>query len=152
MKYKVGDKVKIKSLSWYNKNRNEYSSVVQNGISFTYSMSEYCGKIATIASIGSDNEHYIIDIDGGEWDWCDYMFEDEQGFLFEVKKDEGLKLISLSEELHKERRYNCACMAMQGIVSGIMQSTEWNGWSDDYISKRAFEIADELLKQGGFTE
>ena len=152
MKYKVGDKVKIKSLSWYNKNRNEYSFVVQNGISFTYSMSEYCGKIATIASIGSDNEHYIIDIDGGEWDWCDYMFEDEQGFLFEVKKDEGLKLISLSEELHKERRYNCACMAMQGIVSGIMQSTEWNGWSDDYISKRAFEIADELLKQGGFTE
>ena len=40
----------------------------------------------------------------------------------------------------------------KGIVSGIMQSTEWNGWSDDYISKRAFEIADELLKQGGFTE
>ena len=152
MKYKVGDKVKIKSLSWYNKNRNEYSSVVQNGISFTYSMSEYCGKIATIASIGSDNEHYIIDIDGGEWDWCDFMLDDEQGLLLEAKKDECLNLISLSEELSKERRYNCACMAMQGIVSGIMQSTEWNGWTDDYISKRAFEIADELLKQGGFTE
>ena len=88
MKYKVGDKVKIKSLSWYNKNRNEYSSVVQNGISFTYSMSEYCGKIATIASIESDNEHYIIDIDGGEWDWYDYMLEDEQGLLLEAKKDE----------------------------------------------------------------
>ena len=77
MKYKVGDKVKIKSLSWYNKNRNEYSFVVQNGISFTYSMSEYCGKIATIASIESDNEHYIIDIDGGEWTWMGWMFEDD---------------------------------------------------------------------------
>ena len=51
-----------------------------------------------------------------------------------------------------KQRFHAACCAMQGIVSGIMQSTEWNGWSDDYISKRAFEIADELLKQGGFTE
>lgn len=77
MKYKVGDKVKIKSLVWYNKNRNEHSSVVQNWISFTYSMSEYCGKIATIASIGGDNEYYIIDIDGGDWYWYDWMFEDD---------------------------------------------------------------------------
>ena len=45
------------------------------------------------------------------------------------------------------KRFHTACCAMQGIVSGIMQSTEWNGWTDDYIAKRAFEIADELLKQ-----
>ena len=45
------------------------------------------------------------------------------------------------------KRFHAACCAMQGIVSGIMQSTEWNGWTDDYISQRAFEIADELLKQ-----
>ena len=152
MKYKVGDKVKIKSLSWYNKNRNEYSFVVQNRISFTYSMSEYCGKIATIASIGSNNKHYTIDIDGGEWDWCDYMLEDKQGLLLEVKKGEGLNLISLSEELSKERRYNCACMAMQGIVSGLMQSDEWHGWTEKYIAERAYLLADELIKQGGFTE
>ena len=67
MKYKVGDIVKINSLVWYNKNRNGYSSVVEKGISFTYSMSEYCGKIATIMSIGGDNDLYIIDIDKGEW-------------------------------------------------------------------------------------
>ena len=45
------------------------------------------------------------------------------------------------------KRFHAACCAMQGIVSGIMQSTEWNGWSDDYIAERSFEIADELLKQ-----
>ena len=52
---------------------------------------------------------------------------------------------SISEPISK--RFHAACCAMHGIVSGIMQSTEWNGWTDDYISKRAFEIADELLKQ-----
>lgn len=27
MKYKVGDKVRIKSLDWYNKNKNKYGDV-----------------------------------------------------------------------------------------------------------------------------
>lgn len=136
MKYKVGDKVKINSLVWYNKNRNEYSSVVQNGISFTYSMSEYCGKIATIASIGGDSEHCRIDIDGGEWAWYDWMFEYEP---------------TISEQL-KEKRFHAACCAMNGIVSGLMQSEEWYGWTEKYIAERAYLLADELLKQGGFTE
>ena len=148
MNYKVGDKVKIKSLSWYNKNRNEYSSVVQNWVSFTYPMSEYCGKIATIASIESDNEHYIIDIDGGEWDWYDWMFEDDS--LNEADSN-GAELKDTIEVI-KEKRFQAACSAMQGIVSGLMQSEEWHGWTDDYIAKRAYSLADELLKQGGFTE
>ena len=58
----------------------------------------------------------------------------------------------MSEELSKERRYNCACMAMQGIVSGLMQSEEWHGWSEKYIAERAYSLADEMLKQGGFAE
>ena len=136
MKYKLGDKVKINSLVWYNKNRNECSSVVQNGISFTYSMSEYCGKIATIMSIGSDNDLYIIDIDKGEWCWYDWMLEDEP---------------TVSEQL-KEKRFHAACSAMNGIVSGLMQSEEWHGWTDKYIAERAYSLADELLKQGGYTE
>ena len=74
MKYKVGDKVKINSLVWYNKNRNECSSVVQNGISFTYSMSEYCGKTSIITA--ESNGHYILSIDSSRWFWYDWMLED----------------------------------------------------------------------------
>ena len=136
MKYKIGDTVKINSLVWYNKNRNGYSSVVENGISFTYSMSEYCGKIATIMSIGSDNDLYIIDIDKGKWCWYDWMLEDEP---------------AVSDQL-KEKRFQAACSAMNGIVSGLMQSDEWHGWTEKYIAERAYSLADELLKQGGFTE
>ena len=52
---------------------------------------------------------------------------------------------SSSEPISK--RFHAACCAMQGIVNSIMDSDEWHGWSDDYIAKRSFEIADELLKQ-----
>ena len=133
MKYKVGDKVKIKSLEWYNKN-SEYSAVVQNGASFTDSMTKYCGKTAIVVEIY--HESYDLDIDGDGWYWYDWMLEDEP---------------PISEQL-KEKRFHAACCAMQGIVSGLMQSEEWHGWTDDYISKRAYSLADEMLKQGGFTE
>ena len=73
MKYKVGDKVKIKSLEWYNEN-SEYSAVVQNGASFTDSMTKYCGKTAIVVKIY--HESYDLDIDGGDWYWYDWMFED----------------------------------------------------------------------------
>ena len=74
MKYKVGDKVKIKSLEWYNEN-SEYSAVVQNGASFTDSMTEYCGKTAIVVKIY--HESYDLDIDDGDWYWYDWMFEDD---------------------------------------------------------------------------
>ena len=45
------------------------------------------------------------------------------------------------------KRFYAACCAMQGIVNSLMDSDDWHGWSDDYIAKRSFEIADELLKQ-----
>ena len=132
MKYKVEDKVRVKSLVWYNKNRNECSSVVQNGISFTYSMSEYCGKIATIMSMGSDNDLYIIDIDKGKWCWYDWMLEDVQ---------------TVSDQL-KEKRFQAACSAMNGILS-----TEYSKpIPNDKIVQMSYMLADELLKQGGFTE
>ena len=134
MKYKVGDKVKINSLVLYNKNRNEYSSVVQNGISFTYSMSEYCGKTSIITA--ESNGHYILSIDSSRWCWYDWMLEDEP---------------TVSDQL-KEKRFQAACYAMNGIVSGLMQSEEWHGWTDKYIAERAYLLADELLKQGGFNE
>lgn len=128
MKYKVGDKVKIKSLVWYNKNRNEYSSVVQNGISFTYSMSEYCGKTSIITA--ESNGHYILSIDSSRWFWYDWMFEDGP---------------TISDPL-KEKRFHAACSAMNGILS-----TEYSKpIPNDKIVQMSYMLADELLKQGGY--
>jgi hypothetical protein len=74
MKYKVGEKVRIESLDWYNANKIcEISKFMQeqgirsyvdcNGFRFLDVMCEYCGKILTIDSISecSDgSKRYIM--------------------------------------------------------------------------------------------
>lgn len=132
MKYKVGDKVKIKSLEWYNQNKDSYGDIYLNdyGISFIKEMSVFCGKEATVVfDLGGE---YQIDIDNKKWSWKDWMLEDEP---------------TISEQL-KEKRFQAACSAMNGILS-----TEYSKpIPNDKIVQMSYMLADELLKQGGFTE
>ena len=77
MKYKVGDKVKIKSLEWYNsKKEYEYGFYV-NSVFFDKDMSDYCSKTAVITNVNENSLYYKIDIDRGSWCWYDWMFEDD---------------------------------------------------------------------------
>ena len=107
---------------------------------------QYCGKTAVVVGIYYDS--YDIDIDNKEWYWYDWMFEDD--YLNEA--DYNCVELKDTIEVIKEKRFNAACSAMNGIVSGLMQSEEWHGWTDKYIAERAYSLADELLEQGGFTE
>lgn len=86
MKYKVGDKVRVKSLEWYNANKNEYGDVkcydcqetdikCQETIYFISLMAEYCGEIVTIDKIWEDYSYSIIE-DDQTFEWTDNMFED----------------------------------------------------------------------------
>lgn len=74
MKYKVGDKVKIKSKEWYKNEKNEYGNVCCGSNAFTPSMIAYCGMPAVITHIPFG---YKVDIDNGIYEWTDEMFEDE---------------------------------------------------------------------------
>ena len=79
MKYKIGDKVRVKSLDWYEKNKNYEGDVclrafTDSSYNFTNTMSEWCGKVVTILSV--DNKYYDIVEDSCEWYWTDEMFED----------------------------------------------------------------------------
>ena len=76
MKYKVGDKVKIKSLDWYNKNKDEDGEVCVYGDSyaiFIQVMTKFCGQTVTISEVVDDL--YGILEDGGDYSWADYMIE-----------------------------------------------------------------------------
>ena len=73
MKYKVGDKVKIKSLDWYNENKDRYGHVNRNGISFTDCMKKHCGKVLTISKIFSGG--YYLKEDDVCFNWTDEMIE-----------------------------------------------------------------------------
>ena len=132
MKYKVGDKVRVKSLEWYNDSYNNCGIEI-DGVLFDPDMCKYCGKtgIITVKSKG----YYKLSIDSGEWFWYDWMLEDEP---------------TTSEQL-KEKRFQAACSAMQGLCVGKITADIKKGQCSD-IAEIAYLLADELLKQGGYTE
>lgn len=72
MKYKVGDKVKIREDLKVGKDYNDCTFIVD--------MEKYKGKIATIKYSYSDDS-YEIDLDGGTWFWTDDMLENENNVL-----------------------------------------------------------------------
>lgn len=74
MKYKVGDKVKIKSLDWYNQNKDAFGFIFCNNICFDEKMTEFCGKTVTIAAQRNEN-HYFIMEDNCLSFWSEDMIE-----------------------------------------------------------------------------
>lgn len=76
MRFKVGDRVRIKSLDWYNENKDEDGIVELSTHIFTPGMSQFCGKIVTIEDVFEDIDdnvvYYIEEID---YDWTDEMIE-----------------------------------------------------------------------------
>ena len=82
MKYKVGDKIKIKSIDWYNHQvKDKDGDIPISSVNYTYftkEMSNYCGKEAKIVGV-SDN-YYTLDIDKGVFEWIDVMFDETFDF------------------------------------------------------------------------
>ena len=74
MNYKVGDKVKIKSLDWYNQNKDAFGFIFCNHICFDEKMTEFCGKTVTIAAQRNE-KHYFIMEDNCLSFWTEDMIE-----------------------------------------------------------------------------
>ena len=96
MKYKVGDNVRIKSLDWYNENKDNYGSIYAgNGFCFWKSMARLCGEIMKITSVKVDpedsNKGYYF-MENSEEKWSDEMIEGlvEEENLIERVDDNGL--------------------------------------------------------------
>lgn len=86
MKYKVGDTVRIKSIDWYNKNRNSLGRVK----GFMPEMYEYLGKEAIIVKCYECS--YELNIDHHFWSWDDEMF-DETYNENKIMKQKEVKII-----------------------------------------------------------
>ena len=71
MKYKVGDKVLIKSLDWYNKNKTKHGDIWFDNAVFTGGQSLYCGCELTIRLVTNDR-YYVNEND---YYWTDDMIE-----------------------------------------------------------------------------
>ena len=79
MKYKVGDKVRIKSIDWYNENKDEVGNIryKRDGsaypVFFSKYMSIFCGEILTIKSVFKHSYH-MNETSSCEF-WTDEMIE-----------------------------------------------------------------------------
>lgn len=92
MRYKKGDRVRVRSLEWYNANKNSKGVIIlQDWRIFEESMSEFCGKVVTIDSYSSRGNYYDIKEDGKVNYWSDDMFE---GLAIEKPQE---KLVSLDD-------------------------------------------------------
>ena len=83
-KLELGQKVTIKSVDWYNSNKDiDNGSIKLTTEVFVEDMSEYCGKTATIVDVfkdfdGEGDIMYRIDLDNRGWNWTEEMFEPER--------------------------------------------------------------------------
>lgn len=75
MKYKPGDKVKIKSLDWYETNECN-GSVMCERLAFLDTMTEWCGKKLTIDCVYDDGIYgYVMKEPKIQWIFTDSMIE-----------------------------------------------------------------------------
>ena len=74
MKYKIGDKVRVKSIDWYNRNERKNGTVLI-GPGFVEDMSKYCGKEYFIEKYFY-NWYVLNGIDC--WKFCDDFFEENK--------------------------------------------------------------------------
>ena len=98
MRFKVGDRVRIKSLDWYNENKDKKGNVYFEGGEvkpcFSHCMSIYCGQIMTISdAIG---QLYDMIEDDGRFCWVDEMIES-------LVEDEMIDLTSIVMETVEEK-------------------------------------------------
>ena len=77
MKYKVGDKVRIRSKEWYESHKNKFGKIWTVSLSgegivcFDQDNAKYCGKEVIIFSVDPDN--YVLR--GIPYEWTDEMIE-----------------------------------------------------------------------------
>jgi len=89
----IGDKVKIKSIKWYNDNKNEFGDIYVK-CNFVSEMKKYCGKDAKITNI-FNGFRYRINIDNGKYWWSEPMFD--------LKYDRREKLKIIYKNSNEER-------------------------------------------------
>lgn len=158
MKYKIGDKVRIKSLDWYKKTIKKPSNLswINKQIGFfegircgsrvfTDAMCKFCGKIMTIKEVGIT--FYLMEEDTIGYEFTDEMIEclvDEP----QEKMNESPNVNNVTStrkeqifEYLKERNIPFDSLEANSIMEGIE-------WADSHPNKKLVYTKKELLDMG----
>lgn len=75
----VGTTVRIKSLDWYNNNKETDDIFVDcvklNGFNFTKNHSNYCSQLAKVNQINNNLRAFVLDVDYETFYWTEDMFD-----------------------------------------------------------------------------
>lgn len=135
MSFKVGDRVRIKSLDWYNKNKDKNGNIVFSSkvphfalcvnvrTVFTKDMVKYCGKVVTIENVWTVN--YSI-VEGTHRDYfTDEMIEglvEEEIIDIDDFQDDNEIIDVIDEYVHRLKNNECQINLPEGY-----QFTDENG-------------------------
>ena len=136
LKYNVGDLVRIKSLDWYNENKDEDGNIDINcDFTFYADRSRYCGKIFTIIEV-FDNS-YGVKEDNNEYCWTDEMIE---GLV-----EDETKFGTASNPIEPKSNANCLT---QERVNETKSCTNINDMNNDAIIVPTSALV-EMVKELG---
>jgi hypothetical protein len=145
VKYNVGDRVVVKSLEWYNNNKNS-DGTVSVPCGFVREMAKYCGKVLTISRVG----HSCYSIVGTPFSWSDEMFEglesEVNGTPKPIKKidvsilptdfDACAKLLGVSCHISADGYMGAEFQEFQRLI--ICRNAYWaiaDNWKPNYKNK-----------------
>lgn len=123
MKYKVGDKVKIKSLEWYNTFKDDEGLVDCGQWYFDKKMSRFCGKIVTICE--SDDM----------FNWYRIREENDSHIKYNNNMIEGLA----DEPQEKMVRLDKVC----DILYAMLTTQDINDY--DYVTAPAYDTVEDFV-------
>lgn len=127
LKFKVGDKVRVKSLEWYNNQPKDMYGDIHDGITFIKDMVRYCGKVLSITKLYENS--YGVDVTS--YVWQDWMLEDE---AVTEEKQEVEQLNKIEMETKK--------MTLQEAQE-FVKNTKYIVWDEDesrQLQKKLFEF------------
>lgn len=97
MKYKVGDKVRIKSKEWYDKNKDENGEIKGNNLTFTKYFVIFCDLIMDIY-LFEDNNYMLTISKNGHFEYaimcCADWFEPVSDIASPMDSDNKLHINS----------------------------------------------------------
>lgn len=108
LKYKVGDKVRIRSWESMAKEFgvNNQGNTIKVNHGFTKNMRKYCNKTVTIAEVEPIFNGYHIKEDEGYWTYGDEMFEPISQIIVIYRKDN--EVIALDKSTGKMNKAICS--------------------------------------------
>ena len=143
MKYKVGDKVRINSIDWYNENKNKFGNVWEH-YPFDKDMSKYCGKVMTISHIRGD--HYTM-VENLVNYWTDNMIECK---VEEETKPHNNICKQLIDEMNPNVEVNVKVKTEPETTCEGKKRCVVYFWDNDFADKVELDLSNrELIQEDG---